>query len=210
MYHILFLILLFACSSPEDNSSHRETISGRDNGKTLIRNPLYQVKVPNGWIRVDSDEKESIQDTTKPLATFFIEDQKNKIKVTVHNFPVDSMEERIPPMAQISRWKKQFSQLIPSSESITSHATGGFSGLLYEASGKIEGNPTSLMGFSMQIAPEYFKQPQYEDELEEEQKRQMKGDYTIKVLGPPEMIEFYRHEIITFANSFGLLRELAK
>lgn len=210
MNRFLFFLLLIGCSTYDNNADTREKILGRDDGKSLSRSPLYQVKVPKEWERRDPLESDSIHDTMKPLTTFYIQENGREVKITIHNFPVETSESKIPPRAQIMRWQKQFEKVFAGSESIMPHSTGGFTGLHFESSGIIQGVPVTMIGFAMQLAPNYYRRLQFDDELNEEEIKQTGADYTIKITGPPEMVANHHSRILSFANSFGLIRELPK
>ena len=140
MYNLLFFILLMGCSSLEKYPTPpRQLIAARDNGLSLDRFPIYHAKVPSYWQRHDPQPSESIFDSTKSLCEFIIQEDEGQIRITLHNFPTDALEERIPPQAQIARWKQQFQQITPSSICLTSQSAGGFTGLLLEATGTMNG-----------------------------------------------------------------------
>lgn len=177
---VLLLACLVSCGAPDLPTAGYQDIPGRD------QKPLYRIKVPFGWKRKAIDGP--LEDTTKPLCEFLIE---GAVRATIHNFP----NIKVPPQAQITRWKKQFSSLDPQGALITPQAFSGYVGLKFEGSGLIEGKKTFIMGWSMQIAPEFYSFVQ----------GQLGSDVTIKVVGPKELIETYREEIERFARSFELI-----
>ena len=71
MYRILFLLVLcFGCSNQEQPVSDLGDwlqISGRTEGNSLERQPIYRVKIPKGWIVQAYNANEALEDTTKPL-----------------------------------------------------------------------------------------------------------------------------------------------
>lgn len=107
IYYALALFLAAALSARE------EVIPGRSTGPAF----LYRIEVPESWVR---ETIEIVEDTQKPIAEF----RAGDVRVTIHNFP--SM--RIPPGAQVERWKKQTPPL-----AIESQAFSGFQGLFFDS-----------------------------------------------------------------------------
>jgi hypothetical protein len=215
-FWILIFLSLYGCESaapPADHSSFSESktsfnwqkINSRDVGDPLARYPLYIAKVPSDWIRKDPSATESIIDTTKPLCEFLIKEGADEGYITIYNFPTDHSEERIPPSAQIMRWKGQFETLDPQLTAISPEAHGGFVGLFLECQGILKGQPTKLLGWAMQLAPEHYQKLSSHQAFNI---KQIRADYTIKAWGSPDLINKHRTDIITFANSFELLDEL--
>jgi hypothetical protein len=196
-----FILLLTSCKQETPFKPTWQTINGRDDGIHLKRLPLYRARVPMNWTRKDPADQESIVDTKLPLCEFWIGEGTEHIHLTVHHFPVVSHTSKIPPMAQIQRWKGQFDELHPMDVSTTFCGHGGFTGLCLEAKGIMNYQLTSLLGWSMQLAPEHDQQLDIEH-------TQTRADYTIKAVGPTHLIAKYRQEIIAFANSFELIKEL--
>ncbi len=187
MSYLICLILIAcaaSCGTPEFPKAGYQEIPGRD------QKPLYRIKVPFGWQRKLVEG--SLDDTTKPICEFLIE---GSVRATIHNFP----NIKVPPQAQITRWKKQFSALDPHGIFITPQAFSGYVGLKFEGSGLIEGKKTTMIGWSLQLAPELYSFI----------KGQLGSDVTIKVVGPKEMVESYKEEIERFARSFELIQDIA-
>lgn len=195
---ILVTCMLFftACGSKTKEAPVWQIIAGRENG-SFERLPLYRAQVPKHWKRVDPTG--SIIDTKKPLCEWELEKNGETIRIAVHNFPTDTIETRIPPQAQVMRWKGQFEELEPASVLSETFTHGGFVGLFFEGTGVLKGKPQTVIGWAMQLAALYY--PKVED-------RQVRADYTIKGVGDPEMIAMYRKEIVAFARSFELINEL--
>ncbi len=84
-------------------------IQGRDDGSSLHRDPIYRARVPTTWRRIDPNPAQSNADTTTSIGEFIIDDSDGPLRIAIHNFPADDLNERIPPMAQISRWQNQLS-----------------------------------------------------------------------------------------------------
>lgn len=192
----IFSLILTSCTSNE--SSPLSTASTRwieINDRN--HQPLYRAKVPLGWNRQSPLSTDSLSDTTKAIEEFTT--AEGNLRIVIHNFPSDMLEDRIPPQAQINRWKQQFSFLNVEDVVVAPQARGGFSGLFFSASGVREGRPYSILAWSMQLAPEHYRQLCC---------RQMRADYTIKAMGSPILIDKHREEIEAFASSFELIQEI--
>lgn len=191
------LLLLAGCTTGDKTEKHwtLHEICGRDKDHTLV----YRIKSPKEWKIVHPEKNEDLSDSKKSLCEFLIQDELGDIKITIHNFTSKSLEERIPPLSQIMRWKKQFEDLDKESVTITPQSYSGFIGLLFEATGKLNGQKQTMICWSMQIAKEHYRILQNE---------QMKADYTIKIVGLQELVKDKTHEIIKFARSFELIDEI--
>lgn len=202
----LSLVLLFGCStSPSAPEQPRvwQELAARNLGDSLERPLIYRAIVPEHWKRKNPDPSLSIKDTTKPIAEFLIYDGEEIIRLTLHTFPISEAHPRVSAKAQINRWKEQFDELDPLTTRFIKETHGGFSGLFLEASGLFQGKATSLFGWSMQLAPEYTRL------LDKGNKAEYKmADYTIKALGPNNLMQKHRQEIMRFAHSFELIDEL--
>lgn len=203
---LLILLLLMGCSSKETPSIGYTwvDIAGRGDG-TPSRNLIYRVKMPNGWKFSSPPLSESLADTTLPLCEFHIEENEKVIRFTIHNFPTNRIEERIPPQAQIHRWKQQIEDLDTASVVTIPQAYNGFVGALFEGAGKIHGESILMLGWGLQIGHEHYRNlswpahPIYQ---------QMRADITIKAVGPLDLMSEHRDEIIAFARSFELIHEI--
>ena len=186
-------------------SSNLEVIRGREGGETNSRVPLYHVRVPLNWVRVEPETHESLLDTTKSICEFYVEEGAQRIRIAIHNFPSQTAEERIPPMAQIARWKRQFETLDLTIQSIVPQSFSGYAGYLYEGKGTVRGQDTTMLGWVLQIGAEHYRmlsRPKFPME--------MRSDITIKALGPSTLMVKYRKKIIAFARSFELIEEIPK
>lgn len=204
LHLLLACCVLSGCSrspSPTPTTSWQE-ICGRDNGRV----PIYRAKVPSNWQRRDPTPDTSLFDSTLSLCEFLIVEGTQQIKITIHNFPTNAIEERIPPSAQIARWKQQFESLDPASLSIASEAYAGFSGLFFEASGILHKEHATIIAFAMQIAPSHYYRLQTSEQ--EDALKQMRADYTIKAVGPVEWMAQNKQSILAFARSFELIQEI--
>ncbi len=172
------------------------SLPGRDTGQTLERHFVYRVSVPTSWkVRLPSPA-DSIADSTKPNAEFFIDD----VIITIHNFPVDRIDQRVPPEAQVARWQRQQSE--PGIVEPSSH--GGFAGLFFESHGQ-----KSVMAWAMQLGMEHYQNLRLTGSTEQmEYFKQMRADYTIKAVGPKDSLEKLREALFLFASSFELIEEI--
>jgi hypothetical protein len=213
-FSFLFFYLIGCSSSPDEkNLFITQIIYGRNSKENSERLPIYRLKVPREWIQNDVDKHEILSDTTKNLAEFHVFDGGKKIRITIHNFPSDSQEDRISPSTQIARWKRQFEELCPETVQILPQAFGGFSGFFFEGSGVLNKEPTTVIGWSMSLANEHYNSltcllgkiscPSKTSSL-----KQMKADYTIKVTGPQELMEKHKKSIVKAGRSFELIDEL--
>lgn len=190
---LLLLSLLCSCQTPETNASVSwQEIKGR-NPEILVS--TYRAQVPLSWSRIDPDPTLSLADTRLPLCRFFIEEELGKVEITIHNFPSEAIERRIPPQAQVERWRQQ---LLPSSiVEVEPCAHGGFSGLQLRAE--------TAIAWAMQLAPEHYRALQ---RLEDPLYAEMRADYTVKAIGPQDLLQKYSSQIEAFARSFELIKEI--
>lgn len=186
----LCLIILVSCDPPTAPiNSHYAYVCGRD----PTDHPIYRVNVPTGWKRKDLSHIKDKSDTKLPICEFDVDD----IRITIHSFPSYSQNDRIPPIAQVERWKKQFQSL--ENFTTTPQAYSGYAGLLFEGTGRLTDGAKHVMGWSMQLASEHYRLIQ---------DPQQKADFTIKAVGSVDAMNKRRKEIITFARSFELVEEI--
>lgn len=211
IFFIISLIILTLTSCNQNTSivsptsPHWERISGRNDAQSLERPILYQACVPTHWVRRDPPTDTSIFDTTQSICEFYIQENDQNIRLTIHTFPTIQGHPRIPPQAQIARWKEQLEPLDPLATNVIAESRGGFSGLYFQGEGIFEGKPTKVLGWSMQLASVYDRQLSLERDSFDRYKR---ADYTIKVIGPPDLINKHHLAIVEFAHSFELIQEL--
>jgi len=209
---IVFCFILVGCesSTATNDQSEMQEICGRNDHSNLERLPVYRAKVPRTWQRKDPEPSVSIEDTKTALCEFTIPDEKQQIKIVIHNFPL--MEGKsIPPMAQIARWRNQFSVIDQTATKIIPQAYSGFVGYLLEASE--QENPSAVMAWALQIAPEHHATLNYHWKIAEasHDKRmlhQMMADLTIKATGSKQLLKKFRRDIINFARSIELIQEI--
>lgn len=186
---ILLILLLFAlssCSSPEpppEIRMHQLMLCGRDEV------PIYQAEAPLSWKKIDPKAHQNLSDTTVPICSFEV----GNILITVHNFPYTSLDQRVPPIAQIARWKEQF---YVHNGDVTPIAHGGFGGFRLEAH---DPYGKGIIAYAMQMTPSLFHIVD---------NPQIKADYTIKAVGPKSEMEEERNGIDAFANSFELIEPI--
>lgn len=211
---LLFAAPFLLCCSfegPQENHLSRWLeIAGRDSGRPGEERPcIYRVKLPFHWVYCPPSTDCSLYDTKKAIAEFFIYDDEGEIRITIHNFPNDSLKERIPPAAQISRWQQQLDHPDTSTIEIKPLSSGGFAGLSFDGEGELEGERQRILGWAMQIGPEHYMTLQVpQSKLPETRRRQMRADYTIKAIGPTTLMEKYKEEIIRFSRCFELIDEI--
>lgn len=194
IYIVLFLILLQGCTEPPHSlpNSHWQEIQDRTH---QVR---YRVKTPNSWVRTNPKTTDNLSDTTLALCEFTILEGNDKIRITIHDFPFQQPDQRIPLMAQVRRWQSQLQNIDMATLSLNEESHGGYIGLSFEGEGLMKGTRVKVMGWSMQLAPEYVQRMD----------GQPTSDYTIKIVGPPDVVNQYRKSLTTFANSFELIQEL--
>jgi hypothetical protein len=189
-YITLFILVLFTgCSSQEDTKhTNYQQVKGRN------QEISYQINAPKDWKKIDPETPPL--DTKLPICEFYIEDPEGSIRITVHNFPSKSLEDRIPPLSQIARWKKQLNM---QSENITPQSFSGYVGYLFEG----DDGETAMMGWIMQLGPQQYSRLTFQDIPAE-----WRSDVTIKAQGPLSLMQKNRHNITRFARSFELVQEI--
>lgn len=203
------LILITSCdnSSTSDSASQNNQVSitlheinGRDH------QPLYRMRAPKSWIQRDPIPNESLTDTTKAICEFIIRESDEMIRIAIHNFPSETLQERIPPEQQIFRWKNQFELLIPESSTIIPQAFSGYSGFLFEGTGILKGKSIMMLSWALQVAPEHYQTLVHYSQIPNE--KSMRADVTIKAVGPLPLMKKYREAIIAMGRSFELIEEI--
>ncbi|MEI8124314.1 MAG: hypothetical protein WCG42_01000 [Parachlamydiaceae bacterium] len=208
LYRVLlcaFALPFVGCSSPsQQTATVEQEIKGRDyEGKRFA---VYRVRVPQEWIRRDPLPNESLHDTTKAICEFIIKEDSGIIRIAIHNFASETIDQRIPPSAQIARWQGQFESLSPLESSSTPQSFSGYSGLFFKGVGVLKGEEVMVLGWSLQIAPEHYRMlSRYETK---ELNKEMRADVTIKAVGLKELMEIHQEEIDLFAHSFELIEEI--
>lgn len=187
-----------------------QEIRGRDNGSfPCLRYPIYRARIPPTWQREDPSATASLVDTTKALCTLRINGGNGQeIRITLHSFPITSEATRIPPTAQVMRWQRQFSVLDSSTLTTTVQAFNGFSGFLFSATGEMQGHPTTMLAWTLQLAPQHeivLAQQNGRNEEEVQRGQQRRADLTIKAVGPPDLMAQHRQAILAFARSVELI-----
>lgn len=205
LFYLFPLFFSTACEHSESTPLIWHEFYCRDKGDPTERLALYRAKVPLEWIRENSDE--SVQDSTKPICSFLMGETHDLVHLAIHTFTYTSFDQRIPPTAQIARWKRQFEELDLSTLMIEPRAYGGFTGLSFHACGQFKGKETGVLGYAMQLAPQHWMTLQ--NAAKEPFKQiQMSADYTLKATGSPAAIANYKEEIELFAGSFELIDEV--
>lgn len=214
--YFAFMIMLFAAGCSNSNSIDSTIPSTMFDIHDRDHRFLYRARMPESWISRDPLHDETLTDTTKAICEFIIRDdndhngngRNNLIRISIHNFPSDTMEDRIPPAAQVSRWQRQFDTL-PNTSTITPQAFSGYSGLLFSGKGILQGKETMMLAWSLQLAPEHYRALAHPSTPEETAIfRQMRADITIKAVGPQPLMEKHQASIAAFARSFELIEEV--
>lgn len=202
------MCLLSACGeSPAPSSpSSRQIISGRNDGERRL--PIYQVSVPSGWVRRDSLPEETLSDTTKPIVEFLIAGETGPIRISIHNFPSDTIEQRIPPSAQVARWQRQLEGLVAAESHTVPQAFGGFVGLGFKGLGRLGQIDSMVLGWSLQVGDHHYRMLSTASSGSVHRHREMRADVTIKAVGPKNFMEGKEEEITAFARSFELIEEI--
>lgn len=178
----ILLLFLVGCGNSDNITFPYYVIEGRN----LL--PLYRIKMPLEWEQKEVDSAFTT-DTTKPICECVAFDS---IRITLHHFP----NLKVPPQAQIARWQKQFTSI--SQQSVIPQAFSGFVGLKFEGIGILGHQEICMLGWSLQLAPEFI--PLCDA---------LKGaDVTIKIVGPREIVEQHKEELEKFARSFELIEAL--
>jgi hypothetical protein len=200
---LLTALLLTSCSQQESPAPFKVIeITGRNE-----HDVIYRVKAPVNWAYIEPTSP--VVDTTKSIIEFFITDDDQKIRITIHNFPADTIDQRTPPLAQITRWKAQFENLNQTTVSIKPQSFGGYQGYLFEGTGLLNNIPSMMIGWTLQLASEHFRALSRPlPKAMENRHREMRGDVTIKAVGPEKLMQKYHHEITTFARSFQLIDDI--
>ncbi|QLH34842.1 MAG: hypothetical protein HWD61_00800 [Parachlamydiaceae bacterium] len=207
----LSLFLFIGCSQKEQMPPPFKIleIAGRDHAPNSSKPLIYRVKVPNDWIVQIPSAQNSLSDTTKALAEFFIIDGNQSIRIAIHNFPSDKMTQRIPPIAQLNRWKKQFQSVDPVSFRILPQAFAGYSGFRIEAKGLLGNVKSALLGWALQLSSEHYQALSHSNSpLLALKYRQMRADVTIKATGEESLMDQHKQDIIAFARSFQLIDDI--
>lgn len=189
-----------AASKKNQPSIRLHEINGRDH------QPLYRIRAPESWIQRDPLPNESLTDTTKAICEFIIRESDEIIRIAIHNFPSEIIQERIPPEQQVFRWKNQFELLIPESSSTIPQAFSGYSGLLFEGIGILKGKSTMMLSWALQLAPEHYQILVHYSQMPNE--KSMRADITIKAVGSLPLMKKHREAIIAMGRSFELIEEI--
>ncbi|CAF23815.1 hypothetical protein [Candidatus Protochlamydia amoebophila] len=206
---LFFLIFFCSCSRSTSHlppSYFWQTFCACEEMKGQERILLYRALIPQSWIRQDPSLKDSLIDTTLSICEFYAKEGNDQARITIHTFPINERQLRIPPLAQIERWKKQFEDLDLLSVNVTTQSHGGFIGLCLEAEGTYQGQLQKMLAWSMHLSPEYDRQ--LNNRKDQLKYRLMRADYTIKIVGPASLINKQRKAFFQFANSFELIEEL--
>ena len=210
MIKYLILALLLSCTTPDTKSSEplsTEQIHGR--GHEGKRPLIYRAKVPHSWVRRDPLATTNLSDTTLSIVDFFIVDDEGAVRIAIHNFPTERIDQRIPPAAQVARWQRQLENIDPSSVTVEPLSFSGYKGLYFEGASRNDDSPLMVIGWSLQLADIHYRaltpSSNETDTLEHREKR---GDVTIKATGPRDVVEKHKEAIQAFAQTFEQIEEI--
>lgn len=205
------MTLVTGCGGDGDASKglelREEIIRGR--GIEGRRVGIYTMSTPRGWIRRDPLPDDLVTDTTKSICEFIINDPEGIIRIAVHNFPAETIDARIPPQAQVARWKNQIEGYDEMNSYTSPIAFAGYSGLLFVGIGT-----NMVIAAALQLTPEHFRNlPVLPPESKEtsrtsELHAQMRGDVTIKAVGTIGSMQKHQDEILRSIHSFALVDEI--
>lgn len=196
----LFIFLFSSCENKSDQQLKIIEVKGRsDIAQLSPKVETYRMMVPEGWEIQLPGEEDPLLDTTKPLLTLHSQD----VTIVFHNFPAEHLEQRVPPMAQVARWKKQFDSISELSVQIHPFSVAGFTGFQFEAVGVQKNTPVKVIAWSMQLTPELFQRlPGHAS--------QQKGDWTLKAVGPPDQVEWIQEDLTRLASSIELVEGISQ
>lgn len=202
---VLFLTgLLFVINSCEKSNPEEPSyvfIYDRSKNTTHERQALYRIVLPNGWLAKNTTQP--VTDTKFPLIELVYEENGETILLTIHNFPYQNASERIPPQAQINRWKKQFNSLDVAV--IKPQAFAGFVGQLFWGEGEIKGTNAAMYAWAMQLAQEHEKTLAADKCLSQ---TEIRSDITLKATGPKTLMNEQQDTIFKLVRSFEYINAL--
>lgn len=187
---IFLAVFLAACDVDHDASrTVVDTISGREQ-----QNDLWHIRRPVEWTLKDASP--SLRDSRLANKEYEIEDA---ISLVIHSFPSQTIEKRIPPLAQVQRWKAQFDRSPPPQFHLSPQAFSGYAGFLLEGEGRIKGKEVRMLAWALSLSPKaYFslKNPESRSEI------------TIKVVGSEEMVNLHEESILKAVRTLGLIEAI--
>lgn len=197
---LLLLSLLPGCSTEEKEDILVQEVVGREGRMDA---PIWRVRRPSDWTVVERTGPE--HDTTLPVQEWTIGEGDDLIRVQIHSFPAVTLESRIPPMAQIARWQRQFSTAPPPDIELTRQAFSGYAGYLMDGRGKVKGSRVRVLGFAMSLPERSYAALSALKGKKSSEVAEMQSDITIKVVGREEAVDQREKEIRSFARSFELI-----
>lgn len=170
---------------------------------------VYRARAPKEWIRHDPLPTDSLTDTTKNICEFLVRNDNDLIRITIHNFPTEPDNKLPPPAAQVARWQRQFQSLSATDSLVEPQTFNGYSGLFFKGVGELNKELITVLGWALRIAPEHNRTLSYPPTKDlHSLYQEMRADITIKAVGPQSMMGTYEGEIIRFAHSFELIKEI--
>lgn len=143
----------------------------------------YRLQVPMGWVAIHPVPS---SDTTHAIL-HLVDPQHPKIRCDIHSFPIDDINQRIPPEANCKRWNEQFSTTYRGDPIQKRFSAHGFSGLCFECSGQLNDKEQSMLAYSILMSNrEALERQRLWISKKNTQAKQSMADLTIKVTGPVE------------------------
>lgn len=194
----LAALSLVGCNNQEELHTITEEIGGR-----FIEDRIYRIEVPQTWSVEKGHPLTDLADTRTPLRAWSIDDPDGSIRITFHSFPVEAEKPRVPPRAQVERWKRQLNHPLSCCTEPTSWS--GYCGLYFEGSQKEK----TVLGWALQLGREHdYSLSSPSPRSLETKRKEMRSDITFKVTGPTEAVDRHRDEILEAIGSFELIDDL--
>lgn len=198
----LTLFLILEKNAPE---TRIEKVFARESLHDAKPPEIWRLEVPKTWKRIDPQELST--DTRLPNLSFEIQGEKAPILITLHNFPAEQLQERVPISMQITRWKRQLTNLDEVSLREVPFTQSGYRGLLLTAKGEKEGKSHAFIAVALQMDNELFEALRVESAERQTQfmNRQRRSDFTLKAQGDPEDLVLHEEDILNSFESFELI-----
>lgn len=200
---ILFLCIAWGCEK-STTPSYKEVFAY---GRGEDSSPVYRLFIPQDWETLPLSEQGKV-DSREPNLTLLAPIGDKKLPIYFHNFPVANLNERIPPEAQVQRWKEQIPKIV--FEKTEPVSRGGFFGLYAQIEGAKEERAIKTLAVAMQLDPTFARDlsQRHETLIDANALAQTLADYTLKCMGSEEEIEKIKEAFEKIAASIELIEEL--
>ena len=159
---------------------------------------IYTALVPNSWklmpLKISSDTKEPICQFMLPV------DGLEPLIITVHTFPFEDPQMRIPHFMQVQRWQEKFEN---GTETLKRASHGGFSGLMQ----LLKKKDLAQISWTMALDQEHCYTIL---STKNQMNKYYLADFTVKAWGSQPVIEQKKNEIEKFVQSFGFIDPIIK